>query len=254
MEAWTDQGIIVSLRPHGEGGAVVSILTEHHGRHAGYVHGAQSAKKRAILEPGTEVSIDWQARTEDQLGTYKLEQMKSWSSYILDEAGKLSALLSACHLCEQALPEREMHQELYYGTQSMLEMLQQDIWGEAYVMWEIALLRDLGFAIDLSKCAAGGNDDDLMYISPKSGRAVSRISGEPYKDKLLRLPDFLKKNKGGSNLLGTPEDLLTGLKLTGYFLEYWVFAQHSKGMPEARLRFQAQFAKKIETISQKDCA
>ena len=254
MESWTDQGIIVSLRPHGEGGAIVSILTEHHGRHAGYVHGAQSAKKRAMLELGTQVAIDWQAQTSDQLGTYKLESLKGWSGFIIDESDKLSALLSACELCEQALPEREVHQELYYGTQSLFEMLQQDIWGEAYVMWEIAFLRELGFAIDLSKCAAGGDDDDLIYISPKSGRAVSRTAGEPYKDKMLPLPDFLKKDKKGSNLLGTPEDLLTGIRLTGYFLEHWVFAQHYKGMPEVRLRFQTQFAKKIEDTNERDCA
>lgn len=254
MESWVDQGIILSLRPHGEGGAVVSVLTENHGRHAGYVHGAKSSSKRGVLEPGTQVSIDWQAKTSDQLGTYKLEQIKSWASFVIDEPHKLSALLSACQLCDQALPERELHQELYHGTLSLFEMLSQDIWGEVYVMWEIALLRELGFAIDLSKCAAGGDNDDLIYISPKSGRAVSRDAGDPYKDKLLPLPDFLKKNKQGSNILGTPEDLLTGIRLTGYFLEHWAFAQHSKGIPESRLRFQTQFAKKIEQQLQQDCA
>lgn len=254
MESWIDQGIIVSVRSHGEGGAVVSVLTERHGRHAGYVHGAQSASKRAILEPGTQVSIDWQAKTSDQLGTYKLEQIKSWASFIMDDSDRLSALLSVCQLCDQALPERELQQELYYGTLSLFEMLQQDIWGEAYVMWEIAFLRELGFAIDLSKCASGGNHGDLIYVSPKTGRAVSRDAGEPYKDKLLPLPDFLKKNKKGSNLLGTKEDLLTGVRLTGYFLEHWVFAQHSKGIPETRLRFQTQFAKKVENKLKKDCA
>lgn len=254
MENWTDQGIILSLRPHGEGGAVVSILTENHGRHAGYVHGAQSSSKRAVLEPGTQVAIDWQAKTSDQLGTYKLEQIKSWSSFVVDEADRLSALLAACQLCEQALPERELHSELFYGTQSLFEMLTQNIWGEAYIMWEIAFLRELGFAIDLSKCAAGGDNTDLIYISPKTGRAVSRDAGAPYKDRLLPLPDFLKKNKKGSNLLGTNEDILTGLRLTGYFLEHWVFAQHSKGMPEVRLRFQTQFAKKIEQQIEQECA
>ncbi len=254
MESWVDQGIIVSLRKHGEGGAVVSILTENHGRHAGYVHGAQSSSKRAILELGNEVSVDWQAKTNDQLGTYKLEEIKNWSGLVMDEPDRLCALLSVCQLCEQSLPERELHKELYYGTKSLLEMLSSDIWGEAYVMWEIAFLRDLGFPIDLSKCAAGGDSEDLIYVSPKSGRAVSRKAGEPYRDKLLELPDFLKKNKQGSNLLGTSEDLLTGLRLTGYFLEHWVFAQHSKGIPEVRLRFQTQFAKKIETTIEKDCA
>ncbi len=246
MESWTDKGLIIALRPHGEGGAVVSILTENHGRHAGYVHGAQSSKKRAMLEIGTDVAIDWQARTSDQLGTYKLEQIKNWSGAVIDHSHRLSSLLSACHLCELALPEREKHTELYHGTCALFEMLPQDIWGEAYVMWEIALLGELGFAIDLSTCAAGGDSEDLIYISPKTGRAVSREGGAAYKDKLLPLPDFLKKNNHGSNLLGTEEDLLTGLNLTGYFLEHIVFAQHSKGIPEARLRFHAQFAKKVQ--------
>jgi len=252
MESWRDQGIILSVRPHGEGGAVVSILTENYGRHAGYVHGAQSAKKRAALELGTQVSIEWQAQTSNQLGTFTLEPIKNWAGLVIDEKDKLSALLSTCELCEKALPEREVHQGLFEGVQSLFEMLPQDIWGEAYVMWEIAFLRELGFAIDLSKCAVGGDVDELVYVSPKSGRAVSRQAGEPYKDRLLILPDFLKRDKRGSNLLGTQEDLLTGLRLTGYFLEHWVFAQHSKGMPEVRLRFQTQFAKKIE--QQQECA
>ncbi len=246
MESWTDQGLIIAQRAHGEGGAVVTILTENHGRHAGFVHGAQSSKKRALLELGNEVSIDWQAKSEGQLGTFKLEPIKHWAGYVMDESDRLLALLSACQLCDQALPERETHNELFHGTKSLFSMLSEDIWGEAYVMWEIALLRELGFAIDLSQCAAGGDHEDLVYISPKSGRAVSRDAGEPYKDKLLELPHFLRKNKTGSNVLGTPMDVLTGLSMTGYFLEHWVFAQHYKGMPEVRLRFQVQFAKKNE--------
>ncbi len=245
MESWEDQGIVLTLRPHGEGGAVVSILTENHGRHAGYVYGAHSKTKRAMLEAGTEVSIEWTAKISDQLGTYKLEQIKSWSRYVMDDAPRLSALLSACHLCEQALAEREPHRDLFFGTRSLFEMLAEDIWGEAYVMWEIAFLRELGFAIDLSTCASGGDDTDLIYVSPKTGRAVSREAGAPYSDKLLPLPDFLKQEKKGSNLLGTQEDVLTGLSLTGYFLDHWVFVHHSKGTPDSRLRFQDQLAKKV---------
>ncbi len=241
MESLRYQGLVLSARPHGEGGAVVALLTETNGRHAGYLHGAHSSKKRALIEPGTLVSVEWSARTSDNLGTYKLEEERGLSPMILNDPLKLGALLSACSLCDAALPEREGHAGLFFGLQALIDTLSSEVWGAAYVMWEIAFLKELGFGLELNKCAGGGDANMLAYVSPKSGRAVSYAEGEPYKDKLLNLPSFLKPNGGPAD----EEAVADGLKMTGHFLGHWVFAHHTKGVPEARLRFEARYAKTV---------
>jgi DNA repair protein RecO (recombination protein O) len=242
MEEWSDQGIVLSARSHGEGGAVLSLLTEKHGRHNGYLHGAKSSRLRGMIEPGSLLDVTWKSRVSDQLGTYSFEHGVNRSAMLLDEPLKLSALLSACSLCDAALPEREIHAGLFYGMTAMMNNLQSEIWAAAYVMWEIALLKELGFGVDLTRCVAGGSSGELTHVSPKSGCAVSREKAEPYKDKLLKLPDFLA-GRGLSE--ETSPDILDGLKLTGYFLTNWVFGHHSQGIPEARLRFQSLFAKTV---------
>lgn len=242
MEQWRDQAIVLSARSHGEGGAIVSLLTEEHGRHTGYVRGAHSSKMRGTLEPGSLIGVEWSARIADSLGTYRMELEQQVAAGLMDDPLRLGALLSACSLCDQGLPEREGHSGLFYGMQALLEALGSDIWGVSYVLWEVALLRELGFGLDFTRCAGGGNADNLCYISPKSGRAVSREAGEPYKDKLLPLPDFLKPEGRKTD----DDEVFTGLKMTGYFLEHWVFTHHSRGVPEDRLRFSARFAKYVE--------
>lgn len=241
MEQWNDQAIVLSARSHGEGGAVVSLLTHDHGRHAGYVRGASSSKMRGVLEPGTFVTANWSARVSDSLGSYRIEQEAQVAAVLMGDSLRLGALLAACSLCDAALPEREGHSGLYEGMRALLEGLENDLWGVSYVLWEIALLRELGFGLDFSRCAGGGDQNDLLYISPKTGRAVSRVAGEPYQDKLLLLPDFV--TPGGRNV--SPEEIMTGLEMTGYFLENWVFAHHSHGVPQDRLRFGARFAKYV---------
>ncbi len=245
MEEWTDQGIVLSARPHGENGAVVSLLTENHGRHAGYVHGARSSKLRAIVEPGTHVAVTWKARTNDQLGHFQIESNDTVAAYVLDDALKLSALLSACSLCDVALPEREGHPGLYYGLQALFQTLRDDVWGATYIAWELAFLRELGFGMDLTRCVGGGDVATLTYVSPKSGCAVSREQGEPYKDKLLLLPEFLKPKGGDRSIAGSDADIVTALKLTSYFLEHWVFAHNTHGLPEARSRFANLYARTV---------
>ncbi|NCO03377.1 MAG: DNA repair protein RecO [Alphaproteobacteria bacterium] len=242
MERWTDQGIVLSARGHGEGGAIVALLTENNGRHAGYVHGAQSKNKRAMLEPGSQVKCDWSARDNESLGTYALEPEGGLPYGILDEPLKLAALLSACSLCDCALPEREGHTGLYHGLLQLMTSFESDYWAVSYVMWEISLLRELGFRLELDKCAAHGDPLTLEYVSPKSGRAVSRAEAAPYKEKLLVLPHFLRPNCNRADTAGDNEDVLIALKMTGHFLEHWVFAHHTKGVPEARLLFQQRFA------------
>lgn len=192
MEQWEDRGIVLSARPHGENGAVVALLTENHGRHAGYVRGAGARTMRGVLEPGSLVSAAWKARSHDELGSYTLEQETGYASGLFHDPLKLDALSAACALCDAALPEREGPPGLFHGLTALFEALESEYWGAVYVMWEIALLRELGSALVLDRCAAGGDPATLAYVSPKTGRAVSEAAGVIYKDRLLALPAFLK--------------------------------------------------------------
>lgn len=248
MEQWQDKAIILAVRPHGENGAIVSLVTSENGRQAGYVRGAGSNKNRGTLEIGSIVDANWRARTSDGLGSLTLELDRSTAARIMRDSLKLSALQSACALCDQAIPEKEGQNSLYQGLIALFDILEVEIWSAGYVMWEIALLRELGFSLDLSRCAGGGDDQTLAYVSPKTGRAVSYGAGEPYKDKLLPLPSFLKPNGGEAD----DEDVQTGLQLTQFFLEHWVFAHHSRGLPEARARLSLRFAESFAKTSGSD--
>ena len=238
MEQWTDTAIVLGSRPHGENGAVLSVLSCAHGRHAGYVHGARTARFRGALEPGCRVTVHWRARVADQLGTFEPEiEHGAHAALTFD-----SLRLSACALCDAALPEREGHPGLFAGLEALIEALSGPHWGATYVYWEIALLRELGFGLDLMRCAAGGDPATLEWVSPKSGRAVSAAAGAPYRDKLLPLPAFLRPGGGEDD----PPEILKGLDMTARFLEHWAFAQHTRGMPAPRQRFHAQFARALE--------
>lgn len=237
MESFQNQGIVLSVRAHGESGGIVSLMTEEQGRCAGYVRGARGSKMRGTLEQGNIVDANWSSRVSDGLGTYSLELSKSYAAVFMQDPLKLGALQSACALMDAALPEREPHAGLYHGLAALFDMLDGEIWGAAYVMWEIAFLKELGFSLDLS-CCAGGGEGALAYVSPKTGRAVSKAAGAPYKGKLLDLPGFLIGD-------GAPDEVSVydGLKMTGHFLEHWVFNHHTKGVPDARLLFVERFSK-----------
>lgn len=242
MERWSDQGIVIGVRGHGEGAAVVTLLTQKHGRHAGYVHGGQaSARKRATLQPGAFLHVEWQAQTMDQLGSFSIEDEQAVNGAWLDDAASLCALQSACALLERSVPEREPHPSLFAGTQALLDVLGQDklIWGAAYVFWELALLREMGFGLDLSKCVVTGEIEDLHFVSPKSGGTVSVAAAGPYKERLLTLPGFLR---GEADL--NEQAIADGLKLSAYFIEHRLFAHTSHhGLPEARQRLPEFFSK-----------
>lgn len=243
METWEDQGIILSVRPHGDNGGVVSLLTESQGRYAGYVNGARSTRMRGVLEIGSRVDARWTARTADNLGTLKLEQDSYTASGLWDDPLRLEAMMSACALCDATVPEREPAPGMYYGLAALLEALQTESWQAAYVYWEIALLKALGFALDLTSCAGGGDSGALAYVSPRTGCAVSAGKGAPYADRLLPLPAFLTPGGDDDNA----EEIFKGLSLTEYFLKNRVFAHHTRGIPDERLRFQARFAKYVES-------
>ncbi len=243
MEQWQDNGIILSLRPHGETGAVISILCADHGRYSGYVYGAQSAKNRSLLGIGNGVSVEWQSRTADYLGRFNILDSQNFSAPILNCPLRLAAFLSACSLCDSLLPDHQSHSGIYHGIRTLFELLPDALWGPSYVMWEISLLKELGFGLDLLRCVAGGDSQTLSYVSPKSGCAVSLEKGLPYRDKLLNLPDFLKAGFNGEIEEG---DILTGLKLTGYFLEYWAFAHQTRDIPQVRRRLERLVSERIQ--------
>jgi DNA repair protein RecO (recombination protein O) len=229
---WTDHGIVLAARHHGETGLVVNLLTAEHGRHAGFVPGGVSRRSRPTWQIGNVVEVNWRAKLADQLGNYSGELREAHAARAMDSATELAGLSSACALVDEALPEREPHPAMYEGFQAFLTVLGHEGWPAIYVRLELGLLQELGFGLDLEKCAATGTTEDLAYVSPKSGRAVSRTAAAPYAEKLLPLPAFL--STGG--LPADAEELRHGLDLTGYFLERHVFWPHNKPLPPARAR------------------
>jgi DNA repair protein RecO (recombination protein O) len=237
MIEFDDEGIILSVRPHGETGGVVSLLTKNHGRAMGYVYGAVSSRLRGTLEAGNLVSAHWQAKGAGQLGTFTLELEKNHSASIMTDSTRLTALQSACALADKTLPENERGGTVFEGMKALLRELDGDVWAPVYIYWELGLLKELGFGVDLSKCAATGVTDDLIYVSPKSGCAVSGAAGAVYKEKMLKLPGFLRGEADFSDAA-----MLDGLKLTGHFLLHRVFLPTHSNLPDARLRLESRFA------------
>ena len=229
---WSDDGIVLSARKHGESAAVVSVLTAEHGRHAGLVRGGSGSRMRGVLEPGNRVHVRWRARLEEHLGSFECDMVANVSAGLLDDPLRLAALQAICAVAEAALPERERHAAVYMGMLGLLDALGGEAWAGHYVRWELALLADLGFGLDLSACAATGSNDNLTYVSPKSGRAVSASAGEPYRDRLLALPGFLLRERHDPGV----GEVAAGLALTGYFLDRHVLAPHGKALPSARGR------------------
>ncbi|UUX50411.1 DNA repair protein RecO [Nisaea acidiphila] len=234
---WTDDGIVLSVRPHGETGAIVVLLTEQHGRHAGLVRGGSSSKQKGILQPGNAVRAVWRARLAEQLGSYTLELDASHAAAHFDDPLKLSGLTAVCAVADRALPEREPHPAIHAGFLALIDAMGNealgDLWIAVYVRWELGLLAELGYGLDLSECAATGSNDDLAYVSPRTGRAVSLSAGEPYRDRMLPMPDFLIGRGGGDF-----PDLLKGLDLTGHFLEKHLFNTQGEQSPAPRTRFR----------------
>ena len=234
---WIDEGVVLSVRRHGENAAIVELLTQAHGRHLGLVHGGFSRRLKPVLQPGNDVAVRWRARLSEHLGTCTVELARGRAGVYLQQALGLAALSAACAMASVVLPEREPHGPALEGLRLILDHLgEPDIWPALSVRWEAGLLQELGFGLDLARCAATGATDDLVYVSPRTGRAVSRQAGEPYRDRLLTLPAFLRGRQAGPASLS---ELQAGFRLTGYFLERHVLEPHGRTMPPARERMIA---------------
>ncbi|HVU19706.1 MAG TPA: DNA repair protein RecO [Rhizomicrobium sp.] len=233
---WSDDAIILSVRPHGETSAIVEAFTHTHGRHMGLVRGGGSRRSKPTLQPGNSVHLLWRARLSEHLGNYSIEPMRARAGEMLESRDRLLGLNAFTAIASAALPEREPHDTVYEAAEILLDaILTQDFthWASLFVRWEAGLLEALGFGLDLSQCAATGSLDDLAYVSPKSGRAVSAQAGEPYRDRMFRLPGFLL---GSQNAEPSMADIAEGLRLTEYFLLDRVLQPHGREVPPARLR------------------
>lgn len=229
---WIDDAIVLSARRHGETSAVIALLTRERGRHSGLARGA-AGRHRGVFEPGNAVRALWRGRLSEHLGTLTCELTLAVAARLLNDRDRLAGLTAACAVADSALPDHMPCPQLHGALDSLITQLLSDHpWAHAYVAWELTLLAELGFGLDLSRCAATGTTEDLVYVSPRSGRAVSQAAGAPYHARLLRLPPFL-------TMLSAPltaDDIADGLALTGYFLEQHVYGTSGRELPPARLR------------------
>lgn len=230
---WTDEGIVLGVRRHGESSAIVELLTREHGRHLGLVRGGASSRMRPLLQPGNSVTALWRARLDEHLGMYALEGTRLRAATLLASS---HAVYGVTHLAALArlLPERDPHADIYEMLQGTLDDFEDTgIAAVHMIRFELAMLTELGFGLDLETCAATGETTDLIYVSPKSGGAVSRTAGEPWRDRLLPLPAFLRESEGGANSW-SDQDLRDGFQITGLFLLRHVLEPRGQGHSDAR--------------------
>jgi DNA repair protein RecO (recombination protein O) len=206
---WSDQGVVLSTRRHGETSAIVQILTKDHGRHAGLVRGGSGRKARGVFQPGNEVSVIWRARLEEQLGTFTVEMIRPRVAMVLDDPLRLAALVAAAELMEITLAERQPNPGVHASLTELMDAIETaPDWSADYVRWEMAMLAELGFGLDVSNAEAGA------MISSRSGEPIEAGQLPSAGERLLPLPGFLR---GG--MMGTPETIIQGLALTGFFIE-----------------------------------
>lgn len=229
---WRDEGVILSMRPHGESAAIIEVFTRAHGRHAGLVRGGASRRMAAHVQPGTQVAVVWSARLAEHIGAYTVEPLRS-RAHVLGDRLALSGLISICALCQLSLPERDPNEPLWQATVALLDQLMAQDWLSAYLRWEMRLLQEMGFGLDLASCAVTGTQENLGFVSPKTGRAVSLTGAGEWADRLLPLPAGLETQAPLSAAA-----LVQGLAITTHFLtRALVDIEQARPLPEARGRF-----------------
>ncbi|MEX0318514.1 MAG: DNA repair protein RecO [Ruegeria sp.] len=239
---WRDHGILLTSRRHGETAAIIEVFTEEHGRHAGVVRGGTSRKIAPILQPGAQLDVIWRARLEEHIGTFQVEPLRSRAAAAFSGRLALAGLNAVVALLSFCLPEREPHPGIYKQTERLMDLLGQDeIWPLAYLNWELALLEELGFGLDLSVCAVTGATEGLVHVSPRSGRAVTAEGAGEWADRMLPLPPCLRGEGPAPDA-----EIAQGFETTGYFLEHRVApALGHRPLPEARGRFVDLFTRRL---------
>jgi DNA repair protein RecO (recombination protein O) len=231
---WADDGIFLLGRPHGESSVIADIFTRENGRTRGLVKGGRSRRIRPILQTGNGLKVEWRARLDDQLGVYTAELTEAIASRVLDDKLSLAGVTALAGLL-QILPERDPHPGLFDAARACLDAAGETRFPVSLIWFELRFLNELGFGLNLTTCVATGRTDDLAYVSPKSGQAVSRQAGEPYRDRLLALPPFLSRAQGADQPCHA--DLRSAFAMTGHFLGAHVFAETGKPIPKAREEF-----------------
>jgi DNA repair protein RecO (recombination protein O) len=242
---WTDEGIVIGVRRHGEASAILELMTREHGRHLGMVRGGFGTRMKPILQTGNSVSAHWRARLDEHLGNYTVEAMRQRASNFF---GAPHAIYGVTHLAAlmRLLPERDPHAELFEVFESILDRLEDPVVAAPLVArFELQMLTELGFGLDLEQCASTGATDELIYVSPKSGRAVSRAAGEPWADRMLRLPDFLRD----SDTEPAGRDLADGFALTGFFLARHVLEPRGQLLSDERAHFIAALTRALPSVA-----
>lgn len=229
---WSDEGIIIGTRRHGETSLIVELMTPAHGRHLGLVRGGRSRRQQPMLQPGNSVTAVWRARLDEHLGNYALEGTRQRAAQLIEGPSGLYGIQTLAALL-RLLPERDPHPALYEGLEAILDYLDEPVRAaDMIVRFELKLLDELGFGLDLEQCAATGGNDDLAYVSPRTGRAVCRSAGEPYKARLLPLPPFLLARPSESH--PTPVEVADAFHLSGYFFSRHVYEPRGVPPPEPR--------------------
>ena len=232
---WTDEGIVLGVKRHGETSVIVELMTREHGRHLGLVRGGAGRRMRGVLQPGNAVRATWRARLDEHLGLYTVEGIDLRAARFLPAAHAVHGVTHLGALC-RLLAERESHEAIYDALEAILDRLDDPRLAALMIArFELVFLAELGFGLDLGSCAATGTTADLIYVSPRSGRAVSRAAGEAYRDRLMRLPAFLQTEAEP----GSSADLADAFALTGFFLDRHAFAPRGLNLPDARARFVA---------------
>ncbi|HEY4142950.1 MAG TPA: DNA repair protein RecO [Pseudolabrys sp.] len=242
---WTDEGIVIGVRRHGEASAIVELMTREHGRHLGMVRGGFGTRMKPILQTGNSVSANWRARLDEHLGNYTVEALHQRASNFF---GAPHAIYGVTHLAAlmRLLPERDPHADLYDVFEGILDRLENPVVAAPMVArFELQMLTELGFGLDLEQCVSTGATDDLIYVSPRSGRAVSRTAGEPWADRMLRLPDFLRDDEREPS----GRDLADGFALTGFFLARHVLEPRGQTLTDERAHFIAALSRALPSVA-----
>jgi DNA repair protein RecO (recombination protein O) len=246
---WTDEGIVIGVKRHGEASAILELMTREHGRHLGMVRGGFGTRMKPILQTGNSLSVRWSARLDEHLGNYTVEPLRQRASNYF---GSPHAIYGVTHLATlmRLLPERDPHRELYGEFEHILDRLDDaSLAAPMVACFELQLLSELGFGLDLEQCAATGATRDLVYVSPKSGRAVSREAGAPYADRMLRLPAFLRDHGAARDFSLVGCDLADGFALTGFFLARHVLEPRGLSLSDERAHFIAALGRALPNVA-----